>query len=156
MPAKLYRGNLSEDELKQLWGITRRGKSSGRKVKRALILCKADEGLTDQQVAEALLVGPSTVGRLRQRLVEGGLERALNDLPRPGQRSKLDGKQEARLVAVACSAAPEGHARWTLRLLADQAVKLELTDSSSRETVRQALKKTNSSPGGKRSGASPR
>ena len=156
MPAKLYRGNLSEDELEQLWGITRRGKSSGRKVKRALILCKADEGLTDQQVAEALMVGPSTVGRVRQRFVEGGLERALNDLPRPGQRSKLDGKQEAHLVAVACSAAPEGHARWTLRLLADQAVKLELTDSSSRETVRQVLKKTNSSPGGKRSGASPR
>ena len=109
-------------------GITRRGKSSGRKVKRSLILCKADEGLSDQQVAEALMVGSSTVGRVRQRFVEGGLERALNDLPRPGQRRKLDGKQEAHLVAVACSAAPEGHTRWTLRLLADQAVKLELTD----------------------------
>ena len=137
-------------------GITRRGKSSGRKVKRSLILCKADEGLSDQQVAEALMVGPATVGRVRQRFVEGGLERALNDLPRPGQRRKLDGKQEARLVAVACSAAPEGHTRWTLRLLADQAVKLELTDSISRETVRQVLKKTNSSRGGRRSGASPR
>ena len=121
-------------------GITRRGKSSGRKVKRCLILCKADEGLTDQQVAEALMVGPATVGRVRQRFVEGGLKRALNDLPRPGQRRKLDGKQEAHLVAVACSAAPEGHARWTLRLLADQAVKLELTGSISRETVRQVLK----------------
>ena len=93
---------------------------------------------------------------MRQRFVEGGLERALNDLPRPGQRRKLDGKQEAHLVAVACSAAPEGHARWTLRLLADQVVKLELTDSISRETVRQVLKKTNSSRGGRRSGASPR
>ena len=119
-------------------------------------LCKADEGLTDQQVAEALMVGPATVGRVRQRFVEGGLQRALNDLPRPGQRRKLDGKQEAHLVAVACSAAPEGHTRWTLRLLADEAVKLELTDSISRETVRQVLKKTNSSRGGKRSGASPR
>ena len=87
------------------------------------------------------MVGPSTVGWVRQRFVEGGLERALNDLPRPGQRRKLDGKQEAHLVAVACSAAPEGHTRWTLRLLADQVVKLELTDSSSRETVRQVLKK---------------
>ena len=122
-------------------GITRRGQSSGRKVKRALILCKADEGLTDRQVAEALMVGPATVGRVRQRFVEGGLERALNDLPRPGQRRKLDGKQEAHLVAVACSAPPEGHTRWTLRLLAGQAVKLELTDSISRETVRQVLKK---------------
>ena len=104
MPAKLYRVNLTEDEREQLLGITRRGQSSGRKVKRSLILCKADEGLTDQQVAEALMVGPSTVGRVRQRFVEGGLERALNDLPRPGQRRKLDGKQEAHLVAVACSA----------------------------------------------------
>ena len=153
MPAKLYRVNLSEDEREHLLGITRRGQSSGRKVKRCLILCKADEGLSDQQVAEALMVGPSTVGRVRQRFVEGGLERALNDLPRPGQRSKLDGKQAAHLVAVACSTPPEGHARWTLRLLADQAVKLELTDSISRETVRQVLKKTNSSPGGRRSGA---
>ena len=92
------------------------------------------------------MVGPSTVGRVRQRLVAGGLERALNDLPRPGQRRKLDGKQEAHLVAVACSAPPEGPARWTLRLLADQAVELELTGSISRETVRQVLKKTNSSP----------
>ena len=107
-------------------------------------------------VAKALMVGPATVGRVRQRFVEGGLERALNDLPRPGQRRKLDGRQEAHLVAVACSAAPEGHTRWTLRLLADQAVKLELTDSISRETVRQVLKKTNSSRGGRRSGASPR
>ena len=149
MPAKLYRVNLTEDEREHLLGITRRGKSSGRKVKRSLILCKADEGLTDQQVAEALMVGPSTVGRVRQRFVEGGLERALNDLPRPGQRRKLDGKQEAHLVAVA-------YARWTLRLLADQAVKLELTGSISRETVRQVLKKTNSSRGGRRSGASQR
>ena len=156
MPAKLYRVNLTREEREHLLGITRRGKSSGRKVKRSLILCKADDGLIDQQVAEALMVGPATVGRVRQRFVEGGLERALDDLPRPGQRRKLDGKQEAHLVAVACSAAPEGHTRWTLRLLADEVVKLELTDSISRETVRQVLKKTNSSRGGRRSGASPR
>ena len=162
MPAKLYRVNLTREEREHLLGITRRGKSSGRKVKRSLILCKADEGLTDQQVAEALMVGPATVGRVRQRFVDGGpgaaggLKRALDDLPRPGQRRKLDGKQEAHLVAVACSAPPEGHARWTLRLLADQAVELELTGSISRETVRQVLKKTNSSRGGRRSGASPR
>ena len=156
MPAKLYRVNLTREEREHLLGITRRGKSLGRKVKRSLILCKADEGLTDQQVAEALMVGPATVGRVRQRFVEGGLKRALDDLPRPGQRRKLDGKQEAHLVAVACSARPEGYARWTLRLHADQAVELELTGSISRETVRQVLKKTNSSRGGRRSGASPR
>ncbi len=102
------------------------------------------------------MVGPSTVGRVRQGLVEGGLDHALNDLPRPGQRRKLDGKQQAHLVAVACSAPPEGHYRWTLQLLADQAVQLELTGSISRETVRQVLKKTNSSRGGRRSGAFPR
>ena len=141
MPAKQYRVNLTQDERDHLLDITRRGKSSARKVKRSLILCKADEGLTDQQVAEALMVGPSTVSRVRQRFVEGGLERALNDRPRPGQRRKLDGKQEAHLVAVACSSAPEGHSRWTLRLLADQVVKLEFTDSICRETVRQVLKK---------------
>ena len=72
MPAKLYQVNLTEDEREQLLGITRRGKSSGRKVKRSLILCKVAEGLTDQQVAEALMVGPSTVGRVWQRFVEGG------------------------------------------------------------------------------------
>ena len=153
MPAKQYRVNLTQDERDHLLDITRRGKSSARKVKRSLILCKADEGLTDQQVAEALMVGPSTVSRVRQRFVEGGLERALNDRPRPGQRRKLDGKQEAHLVAVACSSAPEGHSRWTLRLLADQVVKLEFTDSICRETVRQVLKKTNSSRGRRKSGA---
>ena len=153
MPAKRYRVNLTQGEREQLLDITRRGKSSARKVKRSLILCKADEGLTDQQVAEALMVGPSTVSRVRQRFVEGGLERALNDRPRPGKRRKLDGKQEAHLVAVACSSAPEGHSRWTLRLLADQVVQLEFTDSICRETVRQVLKKTNSSRGRKRNGA---
>ena len=153
MPAKQYLVNLTQEERDHLLDITRRGKSSARKVKRSLILCKADEGLTDQQVAEAVMVGPSTVSRVRQRFVEGGLERALNDRPRPGKQRKLDGKQEAHLVAVACSAAPEGHTRWTLRLLADQAVRLEFTDSISRETVRQVLKKTNSSRGRRRNGA---
>ena len=141
MPAKRYLVDLTQGEREQLLDISWRGKSSARKVKRSLILCKADEGLTDQQVAEAVMVGPSTVIRVRQRFVEGGLERALNDRPRPGKRRKLDGKHEAHLVAVACSAAPEGHTRWTLRLLADQVVKLEFTDSICRETVRQVLKK---------------
>ena len=153
MPTKQYLVKLTQDEREHLLDITRRGKSSARKVKRSLILCKADGGLTDEQVAEAVMVGPSTVSRVRQRFVEGGLERALNDRPRPGKQRKLDGKQEAHLVAVACSAAPEGHTCWTLRLLADQVVKLEFTESISRETVRQVLKKTNSSRGRRRNGA---
>jgi transposase len=156
MPAKRYRVSLTESEREQLLAIARRGKWSARKVKRALILCKADEGLSDQQIAEALLVGASTVSRVRRRFVEEGMERALDELPRPGQRRKLDGKQEAHLVAVACSQAPAGHAHWTLRLLADKVVELEYADSISPETVRQVLKKTNSSPGRRRSGASQR
>jgi transposase len=134
--------------------IARRGKSSARKVKRSLILCKADEGLNDQEVAQALLVGASTVSRVRRRFVEEGLESALNERPRPGQRRKLDGKQEAHLIAVACSQAPAGHTHWTLGLLANKVVELEYADSISPETVRQVLKKTSSSRGRRRSGAS--
>ena len=156
MPAKRYRINLTQDEREQLLDIARKGKSSARKVKRSLILCKADEGLTDQQVSQALLVGPSTVSRVRRRFVEEGLESALKERPRPGQRRKLDGRQEAHLVAVACSAAPQGRAHWTLRLLADKVVELELADSISPETVRQVLKKTNSNRGKRRNGASQR
>lgn len=153
MPAKRYRVDLTQSEREQLLNVARRGKTSARKVKRSLILCKADEGLTGQQIADALLVGPSTVSRVRQRFAEEGLESALNERPRPGQKRKLDGKQEAHLVAVACSLAPEGRTRWTLKLLADKVVKLELADSISPETVRQVLKKTNSNPGRRRSGA---
>ncbi len=156
MPAKRYRINLTQDEQEQLLDIARKGKSSARKLKRSLILCKADEGLTDQQVSRALLVGPSTVSRVRRRFVEEGLGSALKERPRPGQRRKLDGKQEAHLVAVACTPAPEGRAHWTLRLLADRVVALEFADSISPETVRQVLKKTNSNRGRRRNGASRR
>ena len=84
------------------------------------------------------------------------LEAAINDRPRPGQERKLDGRQEAHLIAFACSAAPEGHTHWTLQLLADKVVELEFAESISLETVRQLLKKTNSSRGRRRSGVSPR
>jgi transposase len=156
MPAKLYRVDLTKSEREQLLDIARKGKTSARKVKRSLILCKADEGLTDQQVSQALLVGPSTVSRVRRRFVEEGLESALKERPRPGQRRKLDGKQEAHLVAVACSPAPEGRAQWTLQLLANQVVELKLADSISPETVRQMLKKTSLNRGRRRNGASQR
>ena len=88
--------------------------------------------------------------------MEEGLEAAINDRPRPGQERKLDGKQEAHLIAFACRAAPAGHTHWTLQLLADQVVELEFAESISLETVRQILKKTNSSPGRRKSGVSPR
>src|SRR3712207_4390630 len=97
----------------------RRGKPAARKVARARILLKADAGLTDEQVAAALHVGSATVGRVRQRFVEEGLQSALTERPRPGQRRKLTGQQAAHLMALACSSAPDGRERWTLRLLAD-------------------------------------
>ncbi len=156
MPAKKYRVNLTQGEREQLVDLARRGKTSARKVKRSLILCKADEGLTDQQVSQALLVGTATVSRVRRRFVEEGLESALKERARPGQRRKLDGKQEAHLVAVACTPAPEGRARWTLRLLANRVVELKLADSIAPETVRQVLKKTNLNRGRRRNGASRR
>lgn len=123
-----------------------RGKNSARKLTRARILLQADEGLTDEEIATALEVGIATVERTRQRFVESDLE-ALNELPRPGGQRKLSGKQEAHLIAVACTPAPSGQPHWTLQLLADKVVDLGFADSSARETVRQVLKKTSSSPG---------
>ena len=113
-----------------------------RRLTRARILLLADEGGPDQGIAAALHVHPATVERTRRRFVEGGVERALSDRPRPGGRPKLDGQGEAHLVALACRTPPEGRARWTMRLLADRLVELELVDAISDETVRRALKKT--------------
>jgi transposase len=112
-------------------------------MKRAQILLKADEGLKDDEIVAVLNTSRSTVERTRKRFVEGNLDKALNDDPRPGKQRKLDGRGEAHLIALACSEAPEGHARWSLRLLADRLVELEVVESISPETVRQVLKKTN-------------
>jgi transposase len=156
MPAAKYIVDLTADERENLLQLIRRGKPAARKVTRARILLKADEGRTDSQIAGASHVGTATVGRVRQRFVEEGLDSALREKPRRGQRRKLTGKQEAHLIAVACSKAPEGHARWTLRLLAARVVELGFAEALSRETVRQMLKKATSSRGRKSSGASPR
>ena len=156
MPKAKYVVSLSEEERGQLVELTRRGKSPVRKVKRARILLKSSEGLTDSAVAEAVETSPSSFPgriRVRKRFVEEGLEQALNEQPRSGHPLKLDERHEAHLIAIACSQAPEGHERWTLRLLADKVVELELVDSIGKETVRQVLKKTNLSPGERSSGA---
>ncbi len=126
--------------------MVRRGKHSSRKVTRARILLLAAEGATDEQIVAALACGINTVERTRHRFVEEGLG-CLNERPRRGQARKLTGKQEAHLVAVACSTPPEGRARWTLSLLADLVVELKFASSITRETVRQVLKKTNLNPG---------
>ena len=151
-----YKVKLTESERTCLNEVSHRGKPSVRTVKRALALLKADEGLRDREIADVLLINAATVARARKRYVEEGLEAAINDRPRPGRERKLDGKQEAHLIAFACSAAPEGHTHWTLQLLADKVVELEFAESISLETVRQILKKTNSSPGRRKSGVSPR
>lgn len=151
-----YLVELTGEERVQLRDLVRRGKASVRMAARARVLLKADEGCTDKAVAAALDVGTATVGRIRKRFVEWGLEQALRERPRPGQRRKLSGKQEAQVIAVACSTPPEGHARWTLRLLAGKVVQLGFAPSISPETVRQVLKKTSLSPGSGRSGVSQR
>lgn len=156
MTAFKYPVKLSSDQREHLYGITRRGKSPARMIKKALILCKADEGLTDKAIAESIDVGASTVARTRKQFVLEGLESALAEGPWPERKRKLNGKQEAHLVAIACSDPPEGHDHWALRLLADKVVELEFADSISLETVRQVLKKTSSSRGEVRSGASRR
>ncbi len=154
MPAAKYVVDLAPEERQELLEFVQHGKKSARQITRARVLLKADESLGDEEIADDLHTGVATVGRVRKRFVEEGLASALREKPRPGQRRKLTGKQEARLIAEACSSAPKGHARWTLRLLADRAVKLELTDRLSHETVRRLLKKTNSSPGRSKNGAS--
>jgi transposase len=142
MPNKKYLINLSNEEREILTSLTHKGTIQVRKFKRAMILLKADENLNDAQIIMAFNVSRPCVERLRKRFVEGGLERALNEDPRPGQRRKLDGRAEAQLVATACSKAPEGHEHWTMRLLAGKLVELGIVESISPETVRQTLKKT--------------
>ena len=156
MPALKYKVVLNESERTRLKQIASRGEASARKVKRALVLLKADEGLPDHDIANGLLISASTVGRVRTRFVKEGLDSALNERPRPGQRRKLDGRAQAHLIAIACSEAPSGHANWTLQLLADKVVALGLAESVSLETVRQTLKKTNLGRGRRNSGVSPK
>jgi transposase len=151
---KLYHVKLTDAERSDLTDITRKGKASARKINRARVLLLADAGKRDREIMEAVGVTDSFVERTRQRFSEGGIERALNDKPRPGRPSKLDGKQEAMLVALTCSDSPEGYETWTMRLLADKLVELQIVDAISHETVRQTLKKTSLSPGRRSAGAS--
>ena len=146
--AKRYRVTLTRQEREELQQMIRKGKSAASKLAHARILLLADESKdaparTDQQIASALNLSTRTVERVRERFVEQGPEAAL--VPAKSKRiytRKLDGKQEAKLLALACSKPPAGKKRWTLRLLADEVVELQIIDSLSHETVRQTLKKT--------------
>jgi transposase len=146
MPKKKYLVTLDNDERQQLEALLHSGTHATRKVTRARILLKAAEGCEDNAIAAGLSVGRATVERLRQRFVEEGLG-ALEERPRPGAQSKLAAPAEARLIAEACSAAPEGRRRWTLHLLAARVVALGLAASYSYESVRRVLKKRSSSRG---------
>jgi len=151
MARKKYVVDLTAEERTTLEHLLQKGKSSARKLVRARILLQADEGLTDEEIATALDVGIATVERLRQRFVAMTLE-ALNERPRPGGQGKLTGKQEAHLIAVACTPAPPGQGRWTLQLVAERVVALGFAPSIARETVRQVLKKTRLNLGSTSSG----
>ena len=147
MPRKIYIVDLTNEERTHLLDLIKSGERSARKLNRARILLLADEGKADSEIVAALHTGTATVQRTRQRFVEGNLERALNERPRPGGQKKLDEKGEAILETLAQSKPPEGRKRWTLELLADQLVQLRVVDSISYETVRQELKKSGLSLG---------
>src|SRR6202795_2908346 len=141
-----YRVALSQDERDELSALLSAGKHAARKLKRAQILLAADAGINDEDIAISLAVGGSTVYRTKRRFVEDSLEAALSEEPRPGAERKLSGKEEALLVATACSNPPEGRARWTLELLAGAMVKLTEHEDLSRETVRRRLAENHLKP----------
>jgi transposase len=149
---KKYKVTLTADERQFLHDLVAAGKAPGKKLAHARILLKADAApggpaWTDTRIGEAVEVNRTTVEQVRQRFVEQGLEAALvrKKQARPSRERKLDGAGEARLITLACSKPPQGRAAWTLRLLADGLVELKIVETISTETVRQVLKKTNSS-----------
>jgi transposase len=141
-----YHVELTQYERTELGALLNGGKQAARKLKRAQILLAADAGVTDDEIAATLGVSGSTVYRTKRRFVEGNLERALSEESRPGAERKLTGKEEALLVATACSNPPSGRARWTLELLADEMVKLTAHENLSRETVRRRLAENDLKP----------
>ena len=149
---KKYLVELTQQERSQLEELVAKGRVAGYKIRHAQMLLKADQGpdgpgWADAQTAEAFASHVTTVERLRKRLIEQGLEAALERHKRPHYPRKLDGDGEAHLVAMACSQAPAGRSKWTLRLLADRLVELGVVENISHMTVSRTLKKTNLSPG---------
>lgn len=153
---KLHHVKLSAEEREQLLAMVQKGQTSARKLRRAHILLLADEGKKDETIAATVRASVATVERTRKVFAQSSLKKALVEKPRKGAPTRLDGRGEAYLVAVACSDPPEGRQRWTMQLLADHLVELQIVPTISDETVRRTLKKTTSSPGRRNSGASPR
>jgi transposase len=139
--------HLKETERRKLIGIVSKGRNKAVVIQRAHILLKVDEGKTDAEISQMLYVSEQTIRRTRQRFVQEGLQAALEDKPHPATGSELDEKQEARIIALACSEPPAGQARWTLELLTQEVLKDGIVTHLSPETVRLLLKKTNSNLG---------
>ena len=150
MPAKQYRVFLNGKKRSELKRLVNTGINKARRINRARILLLSDEspcgksegmGKTDKEIIESLGVSARTVASTRQRYVEEGMEGALNEKPRSGKPPKLTRPDEAMLALIACSEPPEGRVRWSIRLLTDKVIELDIVDSISRETVRQYIKK---------------
>jgi transposase len=152
---KTHQVRLSDDERQRLRDFTTAGIASAREIRRARILLLANEDRLDAAIADAVGCCVATVERIRKRCAADGVEAALVDRPRPGAAPLLDGKAEAVLVALACTDPPGDRESWTMQLLAERLVALDVVDRISDETVRRALKKTTSNPGNAPSGASP-
>lgn len=146
MAVKKYQVELTADEFQRLDQMSRRGRQGARKLIRARILLKAALGMSDEEIAQEVDTSVATIERTRKRFASSRLG-ALEELPRPGRKRCLDERGEARLIAEACSPAPGGREHWTLQLLADRAVELQLAESCSDDTVHRLLKKTRSSRG---------
>lgn len=142
---KIYRVTLTHQEQQLLEQLIHKGYSSTRSITRARVLLAANNGKTDKEIYEALNLADSTPGDIRQRFAQGGIERALRDLPRPGKERILTGAQEAEVTAIACTKAPKGYARWTLDLLTEE-VKQKLGVSIGRTAIWKVLLRNNQKP----------
>ena len=140
MPRKKYLIHLTDEERQKLLDMTRKGTAKARQFKRAMILLKANDGMHDTEIMAALDVSRPCVERIRKRFASEGLEKALFEDPRPGQKRKMDGSAEAFLIATARSRAPAGHKHWSLRLLAEKVIESGVVDNISYETIRRVLK----------------
>lgn len=161
MGGKRYRVRLRLKDRRHLLDLVRKGRHKARVINRARILLMADERLpeesmSDREISGTLKVCLSMVAATREKYLRYGLQQALGEKPRSGHPPKLSGRGEALLTTIACTDAPQGRGRWTLRLLANKLVELQEVESISKETVRRVLKKTTSSPGRRSSGASGR
>jgi len=148
--------HLSDEERARVEKFVRRGKANARNIRRGQILLKSAEGWSIDQIAATFQVSAATVSNVRKRYRDGGLERVLTDQRQKKRRRALDGHEEALLVAITCSPVPDGHDHWTLRMLRDKLIELEVVERISPATIHSRLKKMNSNPGDGSIGVSPK